>query len=59
MNFDSYTKESVRGKSYQAEHFDELPDYYSDPYLRRYYLIRFFAEAAMVSLGVWGIKLIA
>jgi len=35
---------------------DELPEFYTDPYLRRYFLVRYMAEASLVVLGVWGIR---
>jgi hypothetical protein len=38
---------------------DNLPDYYKDPYLRRYWIVKYATEAVLCSLGVWGMKLIA
>lgn len=59
MNFDSYTAESSKGMNYKIETVEELPDFYTDPYLRRYFIFKYVTEACLVSLSVWGIKNIA
>ncbi len=56
MNFDTYTTEANRGKLYKIDNVEELPDYYTDPYLRRYFIIKFIAEASLLTIGVWGFK---
>lgn len=43
MNFDSYTTESDKGINYKIDTKQQLPEFYIDPYLRRYWIIKYVA----------------
>jgi hypothetical protein len=58
MNFESFATEANNSLDHKFQQNDSLPDYYNDPYLRRYWLIRYIAEAGICTLGVWGFKLV-